>query len=93
MCSKWNTLKTLDPNSSQEENDKYAQWIKADKMARCYIPAAMSRILLHQHQSYIDVMEIMFNLNEMFGDYGRLARQAAMKALMSTKMRKGTPVQ
>lgn len=61
-------------------------------MARCYNLATMSNVLQHQHQSSKIAADIMLNLNEMFGDQGRPARQAATRALMSTRMSKGTPV-
>lgn len=36
--------------------------------------------------------EILLNLQEMFGDKGGPARQAALRTVMSTKMTKGSPV-
>ena len=62
-------------------------------MAKCYILASMLNILQHQHQYYTVASDIMFNLSEMFGSQGRLARQKAMREFLSTKMSEGTPVQ
>ena len=36
--------------------------------------------------------EILLNLQEMFGDKGRLARQVALRTIMSTKMTERTPI-
>ncbi|EYU34225.1 hypothetical protein MIMGU_mgv1a019700mg, partial [Erythranthe guttata] len=67
-------------------------WKKADKMARCYILGSMSSVLQTQNESFATSYEIMENLNEMFGDQNRAARQVATKALMNTHMAEGTPV-
>ncbi|ONK59787.1 uncharacterized protein A4U43_C08F10690 [Asparagus officinalis] len=53
----------------------------------------MTNVLQHQHQYYTIASDIMFNLNEMFGSQGRLARQKAMREFLSTKMSEGTSVQ
>ncbi|WOG81879.1 hypothetical protein DCAR_0101035 [Daucus carota subsp. sativus] len=50
-------------------------------MSQCYILAAMSGVLQHQHQAM-----------ELFGDQNRAAMQVAMKALMNTQMVEGTPI-
>ena len=55
--------------------------------------ASISSVLQHQHQSYKTAFDIISNLKEMFGDHGRLSRQAAMRVLMSTKRAEGTSVQ
>ena len=36
--------------------------------------------------------KILLNLQEMFGDKGRLARQVALRTIISTKMTEGTPI-
>ena len=53
----------------------------------------MSNILQHQHENMAIAYDMMMNLKEMFGDQNRAGRQVAMKALLNTKMAKGTPVQ
>ena len=53
----------------------------------------MSSVLQYQHESFKTTSDIISNLNEMFGDQGRPARQAAMRTVMSTKMVEGTPIQ
>ncbi|KAL8134929.1 hypothetical protein AgCh_009805 [Apium graveolens] len=79
-------------DAPEDEKEYYKQWIKADEMSRCYILAAMSGILQHQHQSMATASDMLFNLKELFGDQNRAARQVAMKALMNTQMAEGTPV-
>ena len=61
-------------------------------MARCYILASMSNVLQHQHESMATSYDMMLNLKEMFGEKNCAGRQVAMKALLNTKMAKGTPV-
>ena len=73
--------------------DKHDKWVKANDMAKCYILASMSNVLQHQHQYYTVASDIMFNLKEMFGSQGRLARQKAMREFLTTKMSEGSPVQ
>ena len=88
------TTKPQEPDSeaTQEVNDQYEKWVKANDMAKCYILASMSNVLQHQHQYYTIASDIMFNLSETFGSQGRLARQKAMREFLSTKMSEGTPV-
>ncbi|XP_020245173.1 uncharacterized protein LOC109823299 [Asparagus officinalis] len=62
------------PDSSQEDKDKFEKRVKANDMAKCYILASMSNVLQHQHQYYTVASDILFNLKEMFGSQGRLAR-------------------
>ena len=61
-------------------------------MVRCYILASMSSILQHQLKDYLSVRYMILNLKEMFREQGRPARQIFMRALMNTKMAKGTLV-
>ena len=79
-------------DAPDEEKEYYKRWIKADEKSRCYILAAMSGVLQHQHQAMATASDMLFNLKELFGDQNRAARQVAMKALMNTQMAEGTPV-
>ena len=79
-------------DAPDEEKEYYKRWTKADEMSRCYILAAMSGVLQHQHQAMATASDMLFNLKELFGDQNRAARQVAMKALMNTQMAEGTPV-
>ncbi|KAL8116714.1 hypothetical protein AgCh_023023 [Apium graveolens] len=79
-------------DAPEDEKEYYKRWIKADEMSRCYILAAMSGVLQHQHHSMATASDMLFNLKELFGDRNRAARQVAMKALMNTQMAEGTPV-
>ena len=62
-------------------------------MAHCYILASMSNVLQYQHESMATAYNIMLNLKEIFRDQNHAGRQEAMRALLNTKMAKGTPVQ
>jgi hypothetical protein len=76
----------------ESEKEYYKRWVKADEMSRCYILAAMSGVLQHQHQAMPTASDMLYNLKELFGEQNRAARQVAMKALMNTQMVEGTPV-
>ena len=52
----------------------------------------MSDVLQHQHQPCATAYDIMYSLNEMFGDKDRATRQVAIKELFNTKMADSTPV-
>ena len=47
-------------------------------------------MLQHQHMSMPIAYDILVSLNEMFGGKGRPTKQVALKAIMNTKMSKGT---
>ncbi|KAL8093572.1 hypothetical protein AgCh_035452 [Apium graveolens] len=79
-------------DAPEDEKEYYKRWIKADEMSRCYILAAVSGVLQHQHQSMATASDMLFNLKELFRDQNRAARLVAMKALMNTQMAEGTPV-
>ncbi|XP_075102011.1 uncharacterized protein LOC142177420 [Nicotiana tabacum] len=61
-------------------------------MARCYILASMANVLQHQHQSMRSAYDMLKSLKEMFGEQNHAAKQTAMKALLNTKMAKGSSV-
>jgi hypothetical protein len=79
-------------DAPESEKEYYKRWLKADEMSRCYILAAMSGVLQHQHQAMPTASDMLFNLKELFGEQNRAARQVAMKSLMNTQMAEGTPV-
>ena len=81
------------PDASQEEKDKFAKWVKANDMAKCYILASVSNVVQHQHLPMALASDIMLSLKEMFGSQGRLARQRAMRDFLREEMREGTSVQ
>lgn len=80
------------PDASQEDNQRYDRWNKSNEMAKCYILASLSNVLQHQMQAMSLASDIMFNLKEMFGDQGRVARQDTMRSLLNAKMTEGTQV-
>ena len=69
-----------EPDAPQDQKDLYTKWLKDDEMAKCCMQAFMSSVLQHQYESFKSASDIISNLNEMFGDQGRPARQAAMRA-------------
>ena len=55
-------------DAPESEKEYYKRWLKADEMSRCYILAAMSGVLQHQHQALTTASDMLFNLKELFGD-------------------------
>ncbi|KAL8091678.1 hypothetical protein AgCh_034078 [Apium graveolens] len=72
-------------DAPEDEKEYYKRWIKADEMSRCYILAAMSGVLQHQHQSMATASDMLFNLKELFGDQNRAARQERRKRPASSR--------
>ena len=81
-----------DSISTPEEDEAYHKWYKADKMTCCYILASMSNVLQQQYERMLTTYDIKMNLKEIFGDQSRAGRQEAMRALLNTRMAKGTSV-
>ena len=79
-------------DSSKEEIEYHKKWVKADEMTRCYILTFMSNVLQHQHQAIPTANHMMLNLKELFAHQNWVARQEAMRNLMTTTMTEGTPV-
>ena len=64
-------------DSTQEEKDALAAWLRSDEIARCYILASMNNVLQQQHRDYETATDILYNLQEMFGGQGKKERRAA----------------
>ena len=79
-------------DSTQEEKDVLAAWLRSDEIARCYILASMNNVLQQQHRDYETATDMLYNLHEMFGGQGRQARQQAVRQFMNCRMKAGTPV-
>ncbi|EOX98948.1 Polyprotein-like protein [Theobroma cacao] len=79
-------------NATDEQKNAFSKWHDADELAKCYILASMTNVLQMQHQGLATARDMIYNLQEMFGEQNRSARQAALKGLMSTKMVEGSPV-
>ena len=71
---------------------EFDKWRKLNGIARYYILAFMAGVLQHQLQSNDSASAIMTYPKEMFGEYGRPARQIAIQKIMNAKMLEGTPV-
>ncbi|KAL5546646.1 hypothetical protein UlMin_006333 [Ulmus minor] len=70
----------------------FDNWINSNEIARCYMMASKDSVLQKQHEGYHNVMEIMQNVEDMFGGQSVLVRQAAIRNLMNCKHKLGTPV-
>ena len=83
-----------EPNddSTQEEKDAYSAWSRSDEVAKCYILASISNVLQQQHRNMETAADIITNIQEMFGDQGRQAKQMAVRNFMNCRMKAGTPV-
>ncbi|XP_047257701.1 uncharacterized protein LOC124889767 [Capsicum annuum] len=83
-------VKSYEP--TDDEIKTYDKWIKVDEMARCYILSSMANVLQYEHQSMTTAYDMPESLKEMFGEQNCAAKQTVMKALLTTKMVKGTSV-
>ncbi|XP_049410489.1 uncharacterized protein LOC125873645 [Solanum stenotomum] len=81
-------IKSADP--TDDEFQAYDKWVKADNMGRCNILASMANVLQHQHQSMTSAYDMLVSLKEMLGEQNRVAKQTAMKSLLTTKMVEGS---
>ncbi|KAL5564742.1 hypothetical protein UlMin_027906 [Ulmus minor] len=79
-------------NAAKAVKDAYKKWIVSDDMARYYMLASMSNVLQQQHQGMRTAAEIMASVQAMFGETSTRARFEAVKAIMNSRMKLGTPV-
>ncbi|KAG8661844.1 hypothetical protein MANES_01G044150v8 [Manihot esculenta] len=76
--------------ASEEVTKAYQKWVKADEKARCYIMASMSNVLQHQYQNMDTAYDILENLKEMFRDQTSIAKQIALREILTSKIEEGT---
>ena len=62
-------------DSTQEDKDALAAWLRSDEIARCYIVASMNNMLQQQHRDTETSTDMLYNLHEMFEGQGRQTRQ------------------
>ena len=79
-------------NAHRNQMRLFEKWQKANEMAKWYILASIFNILQTKHQNLETAIEIIDNLQEIFGQSTRSVRQAALKGIMNLKMGKGTRV-
>ena len=85
------TLKPQEPtaNASEETKKQFADWQRANTTAHCYILASVAEHLRKQINDLESVLEIIQTLDGMFAKSSSTARQAAIGALMNTRMTGG----
>ena len=76
-------------NASEETKKQFADWQRANTTARCYILASVVEHLRKQINDLESVLEIIQTLDGMFAKSSSTARQAAIGALMNTRMTGG----
>ena len=76
-------------NASEETKKQFADWQRANMTARCYILASVAEHLRKQINDLESVLEIIQTLDGMFAKSSSTARQAAIGALMNTRMTGG----
>ena len=76
-------------NASEETKKQFADWQRANTTARCYILASVAEHLRKQINDLESVLEIIQTLDGMFAKSSSTARQAAIGALMNTRMTGG----
>ena len=76
-------------NASEETKKQFADWQRVNTTARCYILASVAEHLRKQINDLESILEIIQTLDEMFAKSSSTARQAAIGALMNTRMTGG----
>ena len=76
-------------NASEETKKQFADWQRANTTAHCYILASVAEHLRKQINDLESVLEIIQTLDGMFAKSSSTARQAAIGALMNTRMTGG----
>ncbi|KAL5576534.1 hypothetical protein UlMin_018233 [Ulmus minor] len=79
-------------NATKDVRDTFEKWIVSDDMARCYMLSSMSNVLQQQHQVMQTAADILTSVQAMFGETSTRARFEAVKAIMNSRMKVGTPV-
>ncbi|XP_060667870.1 uncharacterized protein LOC132799599 [Ziziphus jujuba] len=77
-------------NASEETKKQFADWQRANITARCYILASVVEHLQKQLDSLECVSEMIQILDGIFAKSSSTARQAAIWALMNTRMTGGS---
>ena len=73
-------------NSSEETKKQFAYWKRANTTARCYILVSVAEHMRKQINDLESVLEIIQTLDGMFAKSSSTAKQAAIVALMNTRM-------
>ena len=76
-------------NASEETKKQFADWQRANTTARCYILVSVAEHLRKKINDLESVLEIIQTLDGMFAKSSSTARQAAIGALMNTRMTGG----
>ena len=76
-------------NASEETKKQFADWQQANTTARCYILDSVAEHLRKQNNDLESVLEIIQTLDGMFAKSSSTARQAAIGALINTRMTGG----
>ena len=76
-------------NASEETKKQFTDSQRANTTARCYILASVAEHLQKQINDLESVLEIIQTLDGMFAKSSSTARQAAIGALMNTRMTRG----
>ena len=81
---------TPNEHSTQEEKNNYHSWKMMDQKTKYIILGSLYNMQQHQHVFMPTTYDILFSLHDLFGGKGMSVRQVAFKAIMNTKMSKGT---
>ena len=85
-------LGPLPLDAMQEEHDTLKKWKDDDLQARYIMWASMSNEIHRQHEKYTNAKEILFHLQELFGEKSTTARYEISKRLFRAKMKEGEDV-
>ena len=86
------SLNPLGKDATEEDRATYKIWQNDSISVKCIILASMTNELQRQHES-MDVLSIIQNLKELYGEQSRTARYEISKQLFRTRMTEGTSIQ
>lgn len=67
--------------ASQNVQDVYGRWMKANDKTRAYILASLTKVLTKKYKNMITAYEIMDSLREIFGKYDGEKRELELLIL------------
>ena len=86
------SLDALGEDATEEDRATYKMWQNDSTSVKCIILASMTNELQRQHES-MDVLSIIQNLKELYGEQSRTARYEISKQLFRARMTEGTSIQ
>ncbi len=79
----------LPPGATPEELETLDKWKEHDMRARCYMLTSMTNELQKQHENMQSANEILFHLQELYGEHNGNTRYEISRQLFRMRMSEG----